>query len=101
MAEQRPVLAGLIENGFVEIKEGLRPGEIVVADGLNRLQPGQPVTWCMADGSQPTAGATGRGTPGGRGGPAGATGPRAGQFNGGNRQGRPGGEGGRRAGAPS
>ena len=47
-AEQRPVLAGLIENGYVEIKDGLRPGEIVVADGLNKLQPGQPVNYCAA-----------------------------------------------------
>jgi membrane fusion protein, multidrug efflux system len=102
-AEQRPILAGLIENGFVEIKEGLRPGEFVVADGLNRLQPGQPVTWCMVSGPQSSA-ATARGASGaavGRRGPASATTPGAGQLNGGNRQGRPGGEGGRRAGAPS
>jgi membrane fusion protein, multidrug efflux system len=101
-AEQRPVLAGLIENGFVEIKEGLRPGEFVVADGLNKLQPGQPVTWCMA--TPPQGAVAGRGpggVTGGRGGAPMGAGAAPGQFNGGNRSGRPGGEGGRRAGAPS
>jgi membrane fusion protein (multidrug efflux system) len=41
--EQRPVITGLRQDGFVEITEGLRAGEQVVADGLNKIQPGQPV----------------------------------------------------------
>ncbi|RAK61620.1 efflux transporter periplasmic adaptor subunit [Phenylobacterium hankyongense] len=41
--EQRPVITGLRQDGFVEITEGLRSGEQVVADGLNKIQPGQPV----------------------------------------------------------
>lgn len=43
VAEQRAVLTGAIENGFVEIREGLKPGERVVADGMNRVQPGQAI----------------------------------------------------------
>jgi membrane fusion protein (multidrug efflux system) len=42
-AEQRPVLTGARQQGFVEIKEGARIGERLVADGLNKIQPNQPV----------------------------------------------------------
>ncbi len=42
-AEQRPVVTGLRQGGFVEIREGAKAGEEVVADGLNKVQPGQPV----------------------------------------------------------
>lgn len=41
--EQRPVLTGIRQDGFVEIRDGLRPGEQIIADGLNKIQPGQPV----------------------------------------------------------
>ncbi|HYG27286.1 MAG TPA: efflux RND transporter periplasmic adaptor subunit [Caulobacteraceae bacterium] len=41
--KKRPVVAGLNDGGFVEIRSGLRMGEGVVADGLNRVQDGQPV----------------------------------------------------------
>ncbi|MBL8770268.1 MAG: efflux RND transporter periplasmic adaptor subunit [Phenylobacterium sp.] len=43
MVEQRPIVTGVRQQGYVEIREGLRAGEQVVADGLNKLQPGQPV----------------------------------------------------------
>jgi membrane fusion protein (multidrug efflux system) len=43
MAEQRPVITGLRQNNMVEITDGLSPGERIVADGLNKIQPGQPV----------------------------------------------------------
>jgi membrane fusion protein (multidrug efflux system) len=43
MAEQRPIVAGLRQQGYVEIVDGVRPGERLVADGLNKIQPGQPV----------------------------------------------------------
>ncbi|WP_293477222.1 efflux RND transporter periplasmic adaptor subunit [Phenylobacterium sp.] len=43
MVEQRPVVTGLRQQGFVEIVDGVKPGERVVADGLNKVQPGQPV----------------------------------------------------------
>jgi membrane fusion protein (multidrug efflux system) len=41
VAEQRTVTAGAREGGFVEIREGLNPGDRIVGDGLNRIQPGQ------------------------------------------------------------
>ena len=44
IAEQRPVLTGARQDGMVEIRDGLKAGERIVADGLNKIQPGQPVT---------------------------------------------------------
>lgn len=43
MVEQRPILTGVRQQGFVEIRDGVQPGERIVADGLNKVQPGQPV----------------------------------------------------------
>jgi membrane fusion protein (multidrug efflux system) len=43
IAEQRPVVTGLRQDNFVEILDGLQPGEHVISDGLNKVQPGQPV----------------------------------------------------------
>jgi membrane fusion protein (multidrug efflux system) len=43
VAEQRPVITGVRQDGFVEITEGVNAGDRIVADGLNKLQPGQPV----------------------------------------------------------
>jgi membrane fusion protein (multidrug efflux system) len=43
MAEQRPIVTGARQQGFVEILEGVKPGDRVVGDGLNKIQPGQPV----------------------------------------------------------
>ena len=63
MAEQRPVTTGVRQDGFVEITDGVKAGDKVVADGLNRIQPGQPVR--VAGARAPGAG-----------GPAGARGPR-------------------------
>jgi len=41
--EQRPVITGARQDGVVEITDGVKAGEKIVADGLNKLQPGQPV----------------------------------------------------------
>lgn len=41
--QQKPIVAGLRQDGWVEILEGLTPADRVVADGLNRIQPGQTV----------------------------------------------------------
>ena len=41
--QQKPVVAGLRQDGWVEILEGVTPADRVVADGLNRIQSGQPV----------------------------------------------------------
>jgi len=42
-AEQRPVRTGARQGDFVEILDGLQPGERLVADGLNKIQNGQSV----------------------------------------------------------
>jgi len=42
-ARKQAVRTGVTEGGFVEITSGLRAGDRVVADGLNRIQNGQAV----------------------------------------------------------
>lgn len=56
VAKLQPVTVGASDNGFVEIRAGLKAGDRVVADGLNRVQPGQPVR-LAGPGGQPAAGA--------------------------------------------
>jgi membrane fusion protein (multidrug efflux system) len=63
MAEQRPIVTGIRQQGFVEILDGVRPGERIVGDGLNKIQPGQPVRIAGA------AGPRGPGARGAAGGP--------------------------------
>ena len=53
MAEQRPIVTGARQQGFVEIMDGVRAGERIVADGLNKIQPGQPVR--IAAGPRPAS----------------------------------------------
>lgn len=55
--QQRPVVAGLRQDGWVEILEGVTTADRVVADGLNRIQSGQPVRLA---GSPPPGGAAPR-----------------------------------------
>ena len=43
VAQERQVQTGADEGGFIEIKDGLKPGEPIVADGVNRLAANQPV----------------------------------------------------------
>jgi len=43
VAEQRPVVTGVRQDGFVELKDGVAAGDRIVGDGLNKVQPGQPV----------------------------------------------------------
>lgn len=43
VAEQRPVVTGARHEGFVEIRDGVRAGERLIADGLNKITAGQPV----------------------------------------------------------
>lgn len=42
-AQRVVVLPGAREGGFIELREGVRVGDKLVADGLNRVQPNQPV----------------------------------------------------------
>jgi membrane fusion protein, multidrug efflux system len=44
VAQRVEVETGVVEDGYVEILSGLDAGETVVASGLNRIQPGAPVT---------------------------------------------------------
>ena len=44
IAQRVEVETGVVEDGYVEILSGLDAGETVVASGLNRIQPGAPVT---------------------------------------------------------
>ncbi|OYU71693.1 MAG: efflux transporter periplasmic adaptor subunit [Alphaproteobacteria bacterium PA2] len=69
MADQRIVVTGVRQDGLVEIREGLAAGDMIVADGLNKVQPGQPIRPVGKGGGRPGAGA-----PSGAGGPQGAQG---------------------------
>ena len=62
VTEQRPVITGLRQDNWVELTGGAQSGERIVADGLNKIQPGQPVRIGRS------------GAPGGPGGPGGAPG---------------------------
>ncbi len=60
VAQRRPVETGARQTGRVEIVSGVRAGERIVADGLNRVNPNQPVRIAGAGGG-------GGGAPGGAG----------------------------------
>lgn len=42
--QYRPVKLGPIVDGLRVVKEGLKPGETIVVNGLQRVRPGMPVT---------------------------------------------------------
>ena len=72
-AEQRNVTVGEVQDGLIEIRDGLLVCDQVVADGLNRVQPNQALT--IATGAR--GGRGGPGAPGGRGGRGGPGGGQA------------------------
>lgn len=43
-AEYRPVTLGPVIDGLRVVREGLKPGEKIVVNGLQRVRPGAPVT---------------------------------------------------------
>ena len=43
VTERRTLKTGATRNGMTEVKQGLKPGERIVASGLLRLRAGQPV----------------------------------------------------------
>lgn len=53
-AQRVEVGTGAVEDGFVEILSGLNPGDRIIGSGLNRIQPGAPVT---VEGQAPAAAA--------------------------------------------
>lgn len=73
IAHRQTIVVGARQNGFIEVTSGLRAGETIVADGMNRVQPNQAVRVGKPDGQG--AGGAGKGhRPGGPGGAAGAGG---------------------------
>lgn len=56
-AQRVEVQTGAVEGGFVEILSGLDNNDRVVASGLNRIQPGAPVT--VGGGPAPQRGGVG------------------------------------------
>jgi membrane fusion protein (multidrug efflux system) len=55
------VSPGVNEGGFIELREGVKAGEKVVADGLNRLQDGQQVRLPGQGGDRGKGGAQNKG----------------------------------------
>lgn len=51
IARQTPITVGANENGLVEVREGLPAGAVVVADGLDRIEPDAPVRVSPAHGA--------------------------------------------------
>jgi membrane fusion protein (multidrug efflux system) len=43
VARRAAVQTGITTDGFIEITSGLKPGDKIVGDGLNRVQDGAPV----------------------------------------------------------
>lgn len=43
IARRQTIVVGARQNGYVEVISGLRAGETIVADGMNRVQPNQAV----------------------------------------------------------
>jgi membrane fusion protein (multidrug efflux system) len=54
VAEQRAVETGARADGFVELRDGVAAGERLVADGLHKIQPDQPVRLAQGAGKAPT-----------------------------------------------
>jgi multidrug efflux system membrane fusion protein len=42
-AEYRPVTLGPIVDGLRVVRDGLKPGEKIIVNGLQRVHPGSPV----------------------------------------------------------
>ncbi|MFI4935087.1 MAG: efflux RND transporter periplasmic adaptor subunit [Caulobacterales bacterium] len=53
VARQQPVTPGADQAGYFEIKDGLSAGQVIVADGVNRVSPNQPVS--VQGGARPGA----------------------------------------------
>ena len=65
-AEMRPVTVPFSEGNFSAVSQGIQPGDLVVTDGQDKLQPGTKVE--IAGTGGPGGGAGGQGNPGAPGG---------------------------------
>ena len=54
-AQRVEITTGAVENGYVEILSGVEAGEHLVGSGLNRIQPGAPISVAGAQGKQGAA----------------------------------------------
>ena len=66
IAVRRPVTIGMRDQGFVEITDGVREGDIIVADGLNRVKDQDAIQVANGPGAQGGRQGGGQG-PGGQG----------------------------------
>lgn len=48
-AQYRPVVLGQMVDGLQVVKDGLKPGEKIVVNGLQRVRPGAPITGTEVD----------------------------------------------------
>jgi membrane fusion protein (multidrug efflux system) len=62
VADQRPVVTGARQDGFVELKDGVAVGDRIIADGLNKIQAGQSIR-PAGKGGPHAGGKTGAGGP--------------------------------------
>lgn len=44
VAERRPVVTGLVDTEYIEIRSGLKAGELIIAQGHSDLRHGTPIT---------------------------------------------------------
>ncbi|HYF23492.1 MAG TPA: efflux RND transporter periplasmic adaptor subunit [Caulobacteraceae bacterium] len=61
VAERREITVGAREGGQIEVVEGLKPGERIVADGVNRVQPNQPLRFAGEGGGRGRGGGATKG----------------------------------------
>lgn len=54
-AEAREIKVGDLQGGNWVVLSGLKPGDKVIVDGLQKVQPGQPVTVAKPGGAPPSA----------------------------------------------
>ncbi|MDB5456810.1 MAG: hemolysin secretion protein [Caulobacter sp.] len=67
VARRQIIQTGLTVGGQVEVLSGLKPGEKIVADGLNRIQDGASITTGERGKGGQAGGQGGKGRPGGAG----------------------------------
>jgi membrane fusion protein (multidrug efflux system) len=53
MAQKRPIKIGLRLESRVEVVEGLKPGELVIVEGLQKIGPGMPVVLAPKEATLP------------------------------------------------